>query len=252
MESRSRTVGRKTVSKEVSALRGLYNYLFDFGKISKNPAANLPELMSEPHLESFWLKVEECFKFLDLFDRSNLLGLRNYTISALLWATGLRSSELCALDWRDIDFSEGALRVRRGKGGKQRQIFLNDSILSEMKHYRAHTEGGPRDPVFYAFSKNQTNKKRHARLSERRLTEIIREHAGAAGFLWNVTPITFRHSFATHMAEAGVAMEDIKEILGHDDETETTTYVHVSEDRMRRFLYGHMGSSKTNARGGTQ
>jgi len=242
MESRSRTVKRKTVSKEVSALRGLYGYLFDFGKISKNPTAHLPELMSEPHPESSWLTVGECFKFLDLFDKSSTLGLRNYTISALLWSTGLRASELCALDWRDIDFAEGALRVRKGKGGKQRQIFLNDAIQSDMRGYRTQIDGGPGDPVFHAFSRNQTNKKKHARLSERRLTEIIREQGEAAGFAWNVTPVSFRHSFATHMAEAGVAMEDIKEMLGHDDETETTIYVHVSVERMKRFLHDHMGN----------
>jgi integrase/recombinase XerC len=244
MESRSRTVRRTTVAKEVSALRGLYDYLFDFGKISQNPTENLPELMSEPHPESSWLTVGECFKLLDLFDRSSPLGLRNYTIVALLWSTGLRASELCALDWRDIDFAEGALRVRKGKGGKQRRIFLNSTIQADMKCYRTQIEGGFDDPVFYAFSKNQTNKKKHARLSERRLTEIIREQGEAAGFAWNVTPVSFRHSFATHMAEAGVAMEDIKEMLGHDDETDTTIYVHVSVDRMKRFLHDHMGNQK--------
>jgi site-specific recombinase XerD len=247
MESRSRTVRRTTVAKEVSALRGLYDFLFSFGKISHNPSANLPELMSEPHPESSWLTVAECFKLLGLFDTSNPLGLRNYTIAALLWSTGLRASELCALEWRDIDFAEGALRVRKGKGGKQRQIFLNHAILSHMLRYRTQADGGPGDPVFYAFSKNQTKKKKHARLSERRLTEIIREHAEAAGFSSNVTPVSFRHSFATHMAEAGAAMEDIKEILGHDDETETTIYVHVSQERMKRFLYDHMGNPHKEA-----
>jgi len=242
MESRSRTVRRTTVAKEVSALRGLYEYLFDFGKISQNPAANLPVLIAEPHPESSWLTVAECFRLLDLFDRSSSLGLRNYTILALLWSTGLRASELCALDWRDIDLVEGALRVRSGKGGKQRQIFLNDTVLADMLHYRTQTDGGPCDPVFHAFSKNQTRKKKHARLSERRLTEIIREHADAAGFTWHVTPVSFRHSFATHMSEAGAVMEDIKEILGHDHETETTVYAHVSQERMKRFFQDHPGN----------
>jgi len=244
MDSRSRTVRRTTVASEVSALRGMYEYLFNFGKLSQNPAANLPELMSEPHPESPWLTVAECFKLLDLFDRSDPLGLRNYTIVALLWSTGLRASELCDLEWRDIDLAEGALRVRKGKGGKQRQIFLNATILSRMLHYRTQAKGGSRDPVFYAFSKNQTKKEKHARLSERRLTEIIRQHADAAGFTWHVTPVSFRHSFATHMAEAGVALEDIKEILGHDDETETTVYVHVSRERMKRFFQEHQGNVK--------
>jgi site-specific recombinase XerD len=247
MEWRSGTVRRTTVSKEVSVLRSFYAFLFDFGRILDNPTATLPELMSEPHPESSWLTVEECFRFLDGFDTSSTLGFRNYTISALLWSTGLRSGELCALDWRDIDLKAGALRVRKGKGGKQRQIFFNDTLWAHMIRYRDGFEGQSNDPVFYAFSKNQSRKNKHARLSERRLTEIIREHAEAAGFNQRVTPVCFRHSFATHMAEAGVAMEDIKEILGHDDETETTVYVHTSAERMKRFFSDHLSNSKQTA-----
>ena len=173
---RSKTVRSTTVSKEVSVLRSFYGFLFDFGKITENPTTALPRVRCEPHPESSWLTVEECFRFLDGFDTPTALGLRDCTIAALLWSTGLRSSELCALDWRDIDLEAGALRVRLGKGGKQRQIFFNDTLWNDLIRYRDHFEGGPNDPVFHAFTRNQSRKSKHGRLSERRL-DI--DHSGA-------------------------------------------------------------------------
>jgi len=231
-----------TLSGELCVLRTLYAYLFDFQKMPSNPAAALPELICEPPAEKEWLTVNECFRLLKAFDLSDPIQLRNYTMVALLWATGLRSGELCALEWRDIDLKEGKLLVRKGKGGKQRQLFLNDRILQDLIRYRLKAGGNERSPVFYAFSQNASSRKKHARLSQSRLVEIIREHSRTVGLKKAINPLTFRHTFATHMYEAGVRMEDIKEMLGHDDETETTIYVHISIEAARRFLNDHIAN----------
>jgi len=193
-------------------------------------------------VEKAYLTVDECFQLLISFDTSDHIGLRNYTIVALLWSTGLRNGEVCALDWRDINLDEGALLVRKGKGGKQRQLFLNDRVLEDMIRYRNEMGGGDNSPVFYAFSKNASSKEKYSRLSQSRLVEIIREHGKAAGLKKPINPLTFRHTFATHMYEAGIRMEDIKEMLGHDDETETTIYVHISIDTAKRFLNDHIAN----------
>jgi len=165
-------------------------------------------------------------------------------MAALLWSTGLRNSELCSLDWRDINLEEGTLLVRKGKGGKQRLLHLNDRIRQDMTNFRAKAEGDEYSPVFYALSKNQFSEKKHARLNQRTVVGILRKHGKEVGLTKRVHPMAMRHTFATHMYEAGVCMADIKEMLGHDDETETTIYVHVNVDTIKRFLRQHSGNEE--------
>lgn len=233
-----------TISRELCVIRTWYAYLFDYQKMTSNPAASLPELICEPPEEKVYLTVDECFDLLKAFNTYDLIGLRNYTMVALLWSTGLRNGELCALDWRDIDLKEGTLLVRNGKGGKQRQLFLNDRIWKDLIRYRQQMQGDKYSPVFYAFSKNGSSTKKHARLSQSRVVEIIRKHGWSIGLKKAINPLTFRHTFATHMYEAGVSIQDIKEMLGHDDETETTIYVHISIDGAKHFLNDHIANPK--------
>lgn len=237
-------VKNTSIQGELCVLRSFYAYLFDFQKISSNPAAALPKLISEPPAEKAYLTVDECFRLLNIFDITDPIDLRSYTIIALLWSTGLRNSELCALNWTDINLSEGTLLVRKGKGGKQRQLFLHDRILQDLILYRHKMKVNEAESVFYTFSKNASRKKKHAPLSETRLVEIIHEQSKAARISKRINPLTFRHTFATHMYNAGVKIEDIKEMLGHDDETETTIYIHMSIERVRGFLTDHSAHLK--------
>ncbi len=247
IELRSHQVSNSTIARELCVLRTFYGYLHDFEKMPFNPAASIPELICEPPAEKHWLTVDECFQFLEEFDTSTAIGLRDYTITALLWSTGLRNSELCALNWADIDLDEATLRVRKGKGGKQRQIFLNDRVLDDLRKYRRQAKGFRNDPIFYTFAQNASKKLKYARLSQNRVGQIIREHGKTTGIKKAVNPLTFRHCFATHMYEAGVQVRDIKEMLGHDDETETTIYIHISIDRVKRFLKDHMSNPEKHA-----
>jgi len=242
IEFREKQVKRSTLSGELCVLRTLYAYLHDFGKMSSNPAASLPELICEPPAESSWLTVDECFRFLEGFEMSDPIGLRNYTITALLWSTGLRNSELCALNWRDIDLEEGSLLVRKGKGGKQRQIFFNDRVRDDLIRYQSRRSGDPGDPVFFAFPGKASGKPKHSRLSQSRLVDIIREHGKTMELKKPVKPLVFRHTFATHMHAAGVPVQAIKEMMGHDAETETTIYIHISIDLAKQFLEDHIAN----------
>ena len=123
-------------------------------------------------------------------------------------------------------------------------------MLEMLTHYWVMFPGDADTPLFYAFSKNGSNKKKHARLSLSRLADIARERSKTAGITKKVSPLTFRHTFATHMYEAGVTMKDIKEMLGHDDETETTVYVHISIDTARKFLEDHIANPARYKDGG--
>ena len=242
IEERTKKVNNTSLAGELCVLRTFYAFLHNYGILDQNPAEAIPELICAPPAEKSWLTVEECFQFLDAFNQSEPVGMRNYILSALLWSTGLRNSELCNLDWRDMDLEESALMVRRGKGGKQRQVFFNERLRKLLMRYHEQMGGDSHEPVFYAFSQNGSRKGRHSRLSQSALGEMIRKHGKKARLKKPVNPLTFRHCFATHMYETGVKIADIKEMLGHDDETETTIYVHVSIATVKRFLQEHIAN----------
>ena len=145
------SVKDSTIRQELCVLRILYDWLHRYQRIESNPAASLPQMICVPPRDKQWLTVEECFQLLEAFDTSDAIGLRNYVMVALLWSTGLRNSELCALSWRDVDLEEECLVVRRGKGGKQRQLFLNERLLDDLLMYHRQLGGLPEDPVFFAI-----------------------------------------------------------------------------------------------------
>ena len=248
IETRTQKVKNVSLAGELCVLRTLYAFFHNYGLLETNPAAAIPELICVPPAEKSWLTVEECFQFLDSLDTSKHIGLRNYVLVALLWSTGLRVGELCNLNWQDMDLEESALMVRKGKGGKQRQIFFNERLRKLFIRYREQMGGEQHEPVFYALSKNGSRKGNHARLSQSAISDMVRKTAGKAGLEKLVSPLTFRHCFATHMYETGVKIADIKEMLGHDDETETTIYVHVSVAMVKRFLHEHIANSTNGER----
>jgi integrase/recombinase XerD len=234
-------IGNVTIRKELCVFRTLYKFLFDYGMITKSPAASLPELICRPAPEQQYLTVDECFRFINAFDTDKDDGFRNYTMAVVLWCTGLRSAELCSLRWADIDCDQGTLLVRKGKGGKQRLLFLNDRLWEDMRRYHEKMGGGTDEPVFYALTNNQHTANSPKRpLSQSALVDMIRHHA--VGIDKKVSPRTFRHTFATQMLEAGVPLEDIKEMLGHDDETETCIYIHVTIEAAKQLLDNHIGN----------
>jgi len=232
-----------TIRKELCAFRTFYKYLFDYGMITKNPVASLPELICSPAPEQQYLTVEECFEFINAFDSATEDGFRNYMMAVVLWSTGLRSAELCALRWADIDLDQGSLLVRKGKGGKQRLLFLNDRLWDDLRRYHQRLGGDANEPVFCALTNNQhtANSPKRA-LSQSALVDMIRHHVNRVGITKKVSPRTLRHTFATQMLEAGVPIDDIKEMLGHDDETETCIYIHVTVEAAKQLLENHIGN----------
>jgi site-specific recombinase XerD len=226
-----------TIREELCVVRTFYGHLLAHGKVAWSPAVSLPSMICAPPAEKAYLTVAECLAILKCLDTADPLGLRDYVIVALLWSTGLRSRELVALTWRDVDLDHGAIVVRDGKGGKQRQIFLNDHILADLRGYRARLGGADHEPVFRSSAPGP-----EVALSARRLVDIVGEGARQAGIVKPVSPLTFRHTFATHMFEAGAALDDIKELMGHSDPTETTVYVHVSLDAAKQLLNDHVAN----------
>lgn len=234
---RQAAVKDATIRSELCIIRTFYDHLLAHGKVAWSPAASLPTMICAPPAETAYLTVAECVTILKSLDTTSSQGLRDYVVVALLWSTGLRSRELVALTWRDVDLDHGALVVRDGKGGKQRQIFLNDHILADLRAYRKRLGGDDQQPVFRSSATAP-----EVALSARRLVEIVGDAARRAGVAKPVTPMTLRHTFATHLFEAGAALEDIKELMGHGHLTETTVYVHVSLDAAKQLLNDHVAN----------
>jgi site-specific recombinase XerD len=228
-------VKNATIRGELCVIRTFYDHLLAHGKVAWSPAASLPTMICAPPAEKAYLTVDECVTILKSLDTTDPHGLRDYVVVALLWSTGLRSRELVALTWRDLDLDHGALVVRDGKGGKQRQIFLNDHILADLRAYRKRLGEDNHQPVFHSSTAG-------APLSSQRLVEVVAAAARRAGIAKPVSPRTLRHTFATHLFEAGVTLEDIKELMGHDRLTETTVYVHVSLDAAKQLLNDHVAN----------
>jgi site-specific recombinase XerD len=207
-----------------------------------DPLYFLPAFMCNRTATKEFLSVIQMFSLLKCCRKKTFIGLRNYTIIALLWSTGLRSRECCALKWKDIDLNNGILLVRKGKGNKQRQLFLNDRLLATLKQYRRSMVTSESAPVFCSYCvARPRNAPPHA-LTLPALGEIVRNTAKEASIPTKVTPIILRHTFATHMYEAGVPLYHIKEMMGHNNKTETTIYIHITLETMRKLLQKHAGS----------
>ena len=223
-----------TISDSLCILRTFYNYLIHFGGTT-NPTGALPAFVCNGNYEGEYLTVDEMFAMLDAVDTATPCGARDYCIIAILWSLGLRTSELLHLQWHDVDLEDGTLLVRNGKGRKQRQLFLNDKLSGDLQTYRKRVLGGPSHPLFCSL-----RSRAHAEMSNKELLTLCRTIAELAGIASKVTPLTLRHTFATHMYQAGVAVRDIQEMMGHTTMTETTVYLHVTAEAAKRVLNGHV------------
>jgi integrase/recombinase XerD len=231
---RSSEVKDASIEQELCCFRGFYHYLFETKQIRKNPAAAIPKVICELPAEKIYLSVDECMQLLNSIDRQTDIGLRDFTMIATLWCTGLRTFECAGLCWNNINFDEGTLRVV-GKGGKERQVFLNERIWDTLQDYALAVEYQDEDPIFCTMKGGKVSeKKKH--FTNTSLNNAVKTLAKRAGLGREITTLTFRHTFATHMFEAGVPIDDIKEIIGHERETETCIYIHVTLDGVRSLL----------------
>ena len=167
-------------------------------------------------------------RLLEAVDRSTWTGKRNYMIISILWALGLRISELTGLKvgsfepYHDPENRTGLLRVR-GKNKKQRALFVVDKLYDDLMDYLA-LEGSPNKkqaPLFPVESGKV--------ISSSRVQKKVKEYCREAGIEERITPHVLRHSFATEMYHAGVPVEAIQAMMGHDNKTETSVYIKVSD-----------------------
>lgn len=183
-----------------------------------------------------YLSIEEINLLLNVYDTSSPAGQRNQTILEVLYASGVRVSELVGLDLADVNLPAGELRVL-GKGDKERVVLLGQPAIAALKAYIDKTR-----PEFIA--KKITNavflNRFGTRLSVRSVDTIVREAGKTAGLPRTVTPHLLRHTFATHMLNGGADLRVLQELLGHENLATTQIYASITQKRAREiYLKAH-------------
>jgi integrase/recombinase XerC len=217
---------RTTITRKIAALRSFFKYLLREGKIRFNPAELIQTPRSEKYVPTF-LSVEEAFLLLDGEFKQNFMGLRDRAILELFYSCGIRLSELTSIDLHDIQWHQSLIRVK-GKGRKERIVPVGRNALSALKEYLEKAKelfGGKREdhadtPLFVS--------KRGNRLTPRSAARIVVKVAQAHGIKKKVSPHVLRHSFATHLLDAGADLRAIQELLGHQSLSTTQKYTSVS------------------------
>jgi integrase/recombinase XerD len=214
-----------TVSRAVSAARGLFRFLMLDGHIKKHPAEDLSTPQKGTHLPRF-LTEDEMERLLIAPDTATAEGLRDRAILELMYATGLRVSELISLKRGDLDL-DGGLIVCHGKGSKERRIPIGKSAAGWLERYiaaRARTIKSAGTRLFLSST--------GAPLTRQTAWASIKRYAVRAS-LGNVSPHTLRHSFATHLLQRGADSRSVQALLGHSDISTTQIYTHITDRHMR-------------------
>ncbi|MBI3625320.1 MAG: tyrosine recombinase XerC [Candidatus Rokubacteria bacterium] len=219
----NRGLARTSIARKLAAIRSCLSFLTRRGRLAKNPAREVGAPRLPKKLVSF-LPVDETQALLDRPAAASVGRRRDQAILELLYATGARVAELCGLNPADLDRSQGTVRVR-GKGGKERIIPVGDAALAALDRYLA-LRGKGDGPLF----QNRLG----GRLTSRSVHRIVKASARAAGLARRVSPHTLRHTFATHMLDAGADLRLIQDLLGHSRLSTTQRYTHVSADHLMR------------------
>jgi integrase/recombinase XerC len=219
---------KTTVARKLSAIRSFYKWLVRRGMLEINPAEVIHTPKQDKAIPAY-LAVDEMFRLLDSIQADTLLGLRNRAIFETLYSCGLRVSELAGMNTSNVDFTAAHVRVS-GKGGKDRIVPIGQKALKAVEAYRIQLQRqagikiNDKGPLF--LNKN------HSRLSTRSIGRILKQLVDDCGLISPISPHAMRHTFATHMLDAGADLRTVQELLGHKSLTTTQKYTHVSIDRL--------------------
>ena len=224
----------RSQARIISGIKSFYRFLLLDEYITADPT----ELLESPKIGLKLpevLTVNEINDILDTIDLSLPEGQRNRAMLEVLYSCGLRVSELISLRYSDVYFDEGFIRVE-GKGSKQRLVPISETAIREIKNYlldrnRMVVKKGFEDILFLS--------RRGTALSRIMVFHIIKQQTEMAGVHKNVSPHTFRHSFATHLLEGGANLRAIQEMLGHEKITTTEIYTHIDRQFLRKEILEH-------------
>ncbi|MFW6323946.1 MAG: site-specific tyrosine recombinase XerD [Desulfovibrionales bacterium] len=229
---RQKGLTSRSLSRNISSLRGFFHFLTEEGVVKNNPA----ELLENPKLPRVIpdiLSRRETISLLDQPDLTRKLGFRDRTMLELLYAAGLRVTELVSLRPLDFNSQQGVLRVW-GKGSKERLVPLHDTAQKFLCAYLQSWRKSFR-PIQDRMFLNRSGKG----LTRQGVWKLIRKYSQNAGIAKKISPHTLRHSFATHLLEGGADLRTVQVLLGHADISATEIYTHVQSRRLQQIHGQH-------------
>lgn len=232
----------KSIARIISGIKSFFNYLLLEQYIEEDPS----ELLDIPQIGRKLptvLSVEEINKIVYKIDISTQEGQRNRAIIEILYGCGLRISELTGLRFTDLFLEDGFIKVE-GKGSKQRLVPISPIAIRELQNYLTYrkqndTKKGSENIVFLS--------NRGTAISRIMVYHFIKEYAAMADIKKNISPHTFRHSFATHLLEGGANIRAIQQMLGHEKITTTEIYTHLDREFLRQEIIEHHPRNKKNS-----
>lgn len=230
----------RSQARIISGIKQFYSFLILEDVMDNDPCEllEMPKLgMKLPEV----LSVEEIEALIDAVDLDKNEGCRNRAILETLYSCGLRVSELINLKFADLYFDEGFIRVL-GKGNKQRLVPVSEQVRAEMESYqsimRSNLDIKPGHEAFVFLNR------RGAKLTREMIFTIIKQLADKIDLRKNISPHTFRHSFATHLIEGGANLRAIQEMLGHESITTTEIYTHLDQRFLRDAILSYHPRNK--------
>jgi integrase/recombinase XerD len=224
----------RSIARHLTTLRNFSSFLLREGKIRSDPTALLSLPRQWRNLPKF-LNLMEINRLLEAPDLSKLTGVRDRAMLELLYATGLRVSELCGLQLSDFNSELGVVRVT-GKGNKQRLVPVGRAAISAVNTYRESARGqllrGRASGYLFVTA-------RGGRLTRQAFWKLLIGHGKKVGIFQHLSPHVVRHSFATHLLEGGADLRSVQTMLGHADISTTQIYTHVMRSRLRKTVDEH-------------
>jgi integrase/recombinase XerC len=219
---------KSSIGRKLAALKGFFRYLLREKKIQSDPLAWISTPKQEKPLPAF-LSVDDVFLLLGGIQGDGLLTIRDRAILETLYSTGVRVSELVGLDWHDVDFQLGIIRVV-GKGLKERIVPIGETALKTLRNY-----GDEQAIKWRRAAKGETPvflNHRGGRITTRSVGRVVEKYLKAAGIAVRMGPHGLRHTFATHLLNGGADLRVIQEMLGHASLSTTQRYTHLNLDQL--------------------
>jgi len=228
-----------SITRKISAIKSFHKFLLKEDEVDLDVASNLVTLKKESKLPKV-LTIEEIEAILNIINADQELGQRNLALIELIYGSGLRVSELLALELGDIHLNEKYIKVS-GKGAKERIVPISDASRNAIRQYI--NDG--RIKLSKKGSKSLFINNTGTTLSRQGFTKILKGIAVAAGINIDISPHVLRHSFATHLLDAGLDLRTLQALLGHEDITTTQIYTHISSKRLKQaYLDAHPRAKK--------
>jgi len=221
-------IARNSISRKLSALRSFYRYLMRENLVNIEPLSSLSAPKLEQRLPTF-LTTDEIVRLVEAPDTSTPNGMRDRAILEMLYAAGLRLSEIVDLNLGDVDLNSRQIRAW-GKGSKERMVLMGkpaaEALMRYVKNGRTRLLGKKKTPALFLNRFGD-------RIARRRIEYIIKKYARQAGLDMRVYTHMLRHTFATHMLDGGADLRSVQELLGHARLATTQIYTHISQDQLK-------------------